>query len=84
MRRIQQVESYSEMLTYETLTNNAIQEIELIKYLLNKLKYCIYIFGNQSKSNTLNLQNNNEAIYRGYTGGTGTGLQQQKYRNVIN
>jgi hypothetical protein len=29
---------YREMLTYKPLTNNAAQEIELIQYLLNKLK----------------------------------------------
>jgi hypothetical protein len=30
--------AYREMLTYKPLTNNAVQEIELRKYLLNKLK----------------------------------------------
>jgi hypothetical protein len=29
---------YREILTYKPLTNNAVQEIELRKYLLNKLK----------------------------------------------
>jgi hypothetical protein len=47
--------AYREMLTYKPLTNNAVQEIELRKYLKSQIK-----------NNTRKLHNNNEAIYRGY------------------
>ena len=51
------------MLTYKPLNNTTVQEIELRKYLLNKLKKKNQI---KSKSNTRKLHKNNEAIYRGY------------------
>jgi hypothetical protein len=51
---------YREMLTYKPLTDNAVQELQLIKFLpKNKTS-------NQSNSNIRNVHNNNEAIYRGY------------------
>ena len=55
------------MLTYKPVTNNAVQEIELIKYLLNKLKL---EKSNQSQGNTRNVQY--ITITSLYTGGTGT------------
>jgi hypothetical protein len=52
------------MLTYRPLTNNAVQEIELRKYLLKRLK--------EKNVNKKLTQENYITITRLYTGGTGT------------
>ena len=66
--------NYREMLTYKPLTNNAVQEIELIKHLLNKLK-----FKNLNQKVT---QENDTTINRLFTGVTGTKSMCGGYRLV--